>query len=90
MNTVALKSFVVFRPGKNINTVKLCKKCKHFIPNKDRCQLFGNMDLVTGDMEYNYASSERVENGNCGPEAKFWIPIPPININNTEEYCTIP
>lgn len=75
MKTVAMHSFVTFRPGKKIDSVKICKNCKFYLPNRERCQLFGNLDIVTGAVEYNFASSERNEQGECGPEATFWAPL---------------
>jgi len=72
MRIIALQSVFVFRPGKKIDSVKICKKCKFYEATNERCKLFGNLDVVTGKVEYNYASFERREGGECGPEAKYW------------------
>jgi len=67
------KPIVVFRPGKDINTVKLCKKCRYYEPAGQRCKLFGNINVVDGTVELNYADIERSEEyGQCGIEAKYW------------------
>lgn len=72
MNIVALQSTISFKPGKNISSVKVCKNCKNYVANGERCKLFGNMNIVTGYKEYNMASFERSQSGNCGPEGKFY------------------
>ena len=72
MNIIAMQSFVTFRPGKKIDSVKTCKTCKFYEPTRERCKLFGNMNVVTGEIEYNFAAAERREQGECGPEAKYW------------------
>lgn len=72
MNIVAMQSFITFRPGKKVDSVKICKTCKFYEPTRERCKLFGNMNVVTGELEYNFAAAERREQGECGPEAKYW------------------
>jgi len=69
---VAMHTVIVFRPGKRVDTVKLCKKCRYYEPVYERCKLFGNMNVVNGNIEYNYAAAERREEGECGPDAKYW------------------
>lgn len=85
-----MKTFVSFRPGKNIKTIKTCKTCKYYIAAKERCELFGNMDVVNGEIEYNFAVHERSESGNCNPEARYWSPIPPIENQCGDSICPIP
>lgn len=72
MHIVGLQSVITFRPGKNTDSVKICKNCKFFNKTKDTCKLFGNLNLVSGDLEFNQAAFERSQNGQCGPEAKYW------------------
>ena len=67
-----MQSVYIFRPGKKIDSVKICKSCKFYEPNRERCKLFGNIDLVTGIVEYNFASAERRDQGQCGLDAKYW------------------
>uniref|UniRef100_A0A6C0I480 Uncharacterized protein n=1 Tax=viral metagenome TaxID=1070528 RepID=A0A6C0I480_9ZZZZ len=52
-----------------ITPKKLCRDCKHFIP-RNTCSKFGTTDLVTGDNEYMYASTARISNKHCGPDAE--------------------
>lgn len=67
-----MQSFITFRPGKKLDSVKICKSCKFYEPTRERCKLFGNMNVVTGEIEYNFAAAERREQGECGSEAKYW------------------
>ena len=74
MNIVGLQSVFVFRPGKKPDSVKLCKTCKYYEANNERCKIFGNVNVVNGHVEYNFASYERGVQGQCGMEAKYWSP----------------
>lgn len=51
---------------------KLCANCKHFIANKQECAIFGNTDLVTGKIDYKYASSCRNDEKKCGEKAIYY------------------
>ena len=84
MNIVSLHSFVTFRPGKDVSNVKICKKCKLYLPNDERCKLFGNINVVTGNVEYNFASFERSYQGQCGTEGKYWT-----DSTKTADYMTM-
>lgn len=55
-----------------IHTTKICKDCKYFIANKIECGKFGDTDLVTGKISYNYARSVRMDENKCGEEAKHF------------------
>ena len=49
---------------------KICKDCKYFIANEKKCKYFNDIDLVTGDKTYKYASIMR--NNECGKDAKYF------------------
>jgi hypothetical protein len=66
-----------------ITPKKLCKDCKFFIGNEQRCMKFGNTDLVTGQQTYDYASYIRNNNKKCGEDAKYFE-------ENTMKFLTIP
>jgi len=63
-----------------------CRKCKYFKPAKDqfkneteqikygRCTYFGEKDLVSGELEFKYASTCRRYAGDCGEYAKYYSP----------------
>jgi hypothetical protein len=53
----------------NIPT-KICKDCKYFIGNERKCKYFNDIDLVTGQKTFNYASIMR--DNECGKEAKYF------------------
>lgn len=63
--------------------IPLCKNCKHFkydmeISDKKnqlqygRCELFGNLDLVTGNIEFQYAAITRDHENQCGLDGKYY------------------
>ena len=51
-------------------TNKLCKDCKYFIADKQKCKYFNDIDLVTGQKTFNYASIMREYD--CGTDAKYF------------------
>ena len=55
-----------------IPTQKICRDCKFFIANNQKCGHFPNVDLVTGKKSYNYASILRNNNDDCGTEGKYF------------------
>ena len=61
----------------------VCKNCKYFLPNKNlndkksqviygRCSNFMEKDIVSGDVEYNYASVCRSSDRLCGQYGKYF------------------
>ena len=62
---------------------KLCKDCKFFIAHEKQCMKFGNTNLVTGEQNFDSASSTRDNNDKCGKDAKYFE-------ENTIKYLTIP
>ena len=66
-----------------ISPKKICKDCKFFIANEKRCMKFGNTDLVTGQQDYDYASSTRNNNNKCGEDAKYFE-------ENNFKFLTVP
>lgn len=55
-----------------IHTKKICKDCKYFIANKNECGKFGDTDLVTGKISYEYAQRARNDINKCGEEGKYF------------------
>jgi hypothetical protein len=61
---------------KSPQDVKLCKTCKHFVPDSKlfsnfqygKCRLFGEIDPVTGETKFNYASLVRKYENECGEQ----------------------
>lgn len=52
-----------------INTKPLCKDCKYFIPNYKHCGKFGETNLITGEVSYEYARIARNNSGKCKEDA---------------------
>jgi hypothetical protein len=50
----------------------VCANCKFFIPNKNECSNFGNIDIVTGKYTYESANSVRNDDAKCGEYAIFY------------------
>lgn len=55
-----------------ITPKKLCRDCKFFIPDGNECSKFGETNLVTGRNDYMYASTARLFDKNCGPDARYF------------------
>lgn len=70
-------------------TVPICKNCVHFIGykmkdpydiyddrQKAQCRLFGELDIIAGEMEYYmYASTCRANEKLCGVKGKYYEPF---------------
>jgi hypothetical protein len=61
----------------------LCANCKFFIPNKNECRKFGDIDIITGKYSYEQAISVRNDNDKCGEYAFFFQ-------KNDFKFITIP
>ena len=52
----------------------VCKNCVYYIPNKERnyirCMKYGNKDVVTGEVEFDYAFYARSKPDMCGLEGR--------------------
>ena len=73
---------------KNIN-IPSCKNCVYFKPNysfKDfastfnECEKFGEKNIITNQIEYNYVDQCRKDELLCGAEAKYFIEEKNINL----------
>jgi len=68
----------------------ICCNCVHFLEHKTyypydpppdskeygKCKLFGQIDLITGDIEYDYAKKCRSDNTKCGKNGTNFEEIP--------------
>lgn len=52
---------------------KLCVNCKHFIADTKTCAIFGETDLVTGSIDYDRASTSRLNEQKCGENATYFV-----------------
>jgi hypothetical protein len=70
----------------NKNIDKLCVSCKYFIghypdypdeqinhSNYGKCKLFGEINLITGKIQYDYAKFVRSEESQCGESGKLFV-----------------
>jgi hypothetical protein len=69
---VSLLLFITNIESNRILPRKLCKDCKHYIAHKKECALFGDIDLVNGNHDYNYAKTARNDKDKCGENAKYF------------------
>jgi hypothetical protein len=75
--------FTVNTQSNLITPKKLCKNCKHYIFHKKQCAIFGEIDLVSGKNNYDYAIFSRKNESKCGEDAKYFE-------DNTNKFETIP
>jgi hypothetical protein len=64
----------IFPTIKNYNAV-LCKNCiyfKHESYGSDKCIKLGELDVVSGKIEYDSAYKCRLDSKSCGMEAKYF------------------
>jgi hypothetical protein len=58
------------------NSAPICKQCVFYIPNKEptyiRCMKYGEKNMVTGEINYEYAFHARASPHMCGPEGKSY------------------
>ena len=55
-----------------INTKKICKDCKYFIPNMNQCGKLGEVNLINGKVTYESAINARFDETTCGKDAKYF------------------
>jgi len=48
---------------------KICRDCIHFIGDNNECRLFGDTNIVTGDVKYPPAELIRHDSEKCGENA---------------------
>lgn len=69
---VITASLLFFSPIYSVRLTqkKLCRDCKHFIGNSEKCAIFGEPDLVNGKPDHEYASISRRKE--CGEDATYF------------------
>ena len=50
----------------------ICANCKYFIPNKNECSKFGEIDIITNEHIYEDAIIVRNDDDKCGKDAVFF------------------
>jgi hypothetical protein len=50
----------------------ICANCKFFIPNKNECSKFGDINIITGKYTYEPAINVRNDDEKCGEYAIFF------------------
>lgn len=76
-------AILLFANSTLLTPKKLCINCKHFIADRRECAIFGETDLVTGKIDYSYASSTRSNDKKCGENAFYFE-------ENKYKFITIP
>ena len=61
----------------------ICANCKFFIPNKNECSKFGDIDIITNEYTYEEAIIVRNDETKCGEDALFFE-------KNNLKFITIP
>lgn len=60
--------------------VPTCKKCLYFIPatsdifkrEKSQCLLFGEKNIINGEITFDYAQTCREDTNKCGSEGRYF------------------
>ena len=60
-----------------------CANCKFFIPNKNECSNFGDINIITNEYTYEEAIKVRKDYNKCGEDAIFFK-------KNNLKFITIP
>jgi hypothetical protein len=55
-----------------VHNRKICKDCKFFIPNKNECVKFGEVNVINGKVTYESAINARMDETKCGKDAKYF------------------
>ena len=73
-----MSMLIVSKFIKNIN-MPICKNCAHYKLDKSlvseeftRCTKFGEMDIITGEITYDYAKLVRLSKSKCGINGSFF------------------
>ena len=61
----------------------ICENCKFFIPNKNECRKFGDVNIITGEYTYESAINVRYDEDKCGEYAILFK-------KNNFKFITIP
>jgi len=61
----------------------ICDNCKFFIPNRNECRKFGEINIITGKYSYESAISVRNDEDKCGEYAFLFE-------KNKIKFATIP
>jgi hypothetical protein len=73
---------------KNIN-ISSCRNCIHYKPfqyssdftsRSSKCEKFGEKDIITNEITYDYADSCRKDSSKCGHEGKYFEKEKNINL----------
>jgi hypothetical protein len=72
---------------KNIN-IPTCRNCIHYNPNPafeytssfSKCDNFGEKNIVTDEIKYDYVDSCRRDESKCGNEGKYFLEDPNLNM----------
>jgi hypothetical protein len=74
---VGLAAIIPLDKTNNYKSIKLCKDCRHFLPtlygdkydygnHLGRCNLYGKINVINGEIEHEYASIVRKFDDMCG------------------------
>ena len=55
-----------------LNNKKICKDCKYYIGDAQKCKYFSDINLVTGEKTYKYAELMRRYDDKCSEDAKYF------------------
>jgi hypothetical protein len=51
---------------------RICRDCIHYIGDNNECRLFGDTNIVTGEVKYPAAELIRLDSEKCGENATYF------------------
>lgn len=70
--------------------IRSCKQCIHFQPDPSiysgststfaKCKMFGEKDIITDKITFDYADRCRTQEDKCGKEGKYFEPEPNLSL----------
>lgn len=83
LNTTLSTIIRIDKTSKNKSSYKLCKDCKNFLPtmygdkfdignHMGKCNLYGKINLINGEIEHDYASTARSFDDMCGINGTYF------------------
>jgi hypothetical protein len=69
LREISIFANILLSRGALPNTKKLCRDCRHYIANNEKCRIFGDVNIVSGKEYYDDARDARRDNNKCGDSA---------------------
>lgn len=78
MRNLFLTLLLPFTPYNDYYSYPLCQNCHNCITNELKCKLFGNINIISGDINYYSCSVVRKNSTMCGINGNFYTRYKPF------------